>query len=70
MLCAAPGRLLICFGLLFRDHPELFRFFPAFLRGSLGDSCNVGLAGLVFAQQQVILDARKHFFSGIYAFGV
>ena len=43
----------------------MFRFFPAFFRGSLGDSCNVGLAGLVFAQQQVVLDARKDFLGSV-----
>ena len=48
----------------------MFRFFPAFFRGSLGDSCNVGLAGLVFAQQQVVLDAGEDFLGGIDAFGV
>lgn len=46
----------------------MFRFFPALLRRCAGDSRHIGFSGLKLSEQQVILDARKHFFSGVHTF--
>ena len=46
----------------------MFRFFPALLRRGTGDSRHIGFSGLKLSEQQVILDARKHFFSGVHTF--